>query len=85
MTARQSRRKAPRAAAQRQASASIKSPAARFSQSSEDVRDYIAEMAAGLAELALASQLDSLAVACDVVREIAEGNVSAEARLVRLS
>jgi hypothetical protein len=49
------------------------------------VRDYIAEMAAGLAELALASRLDSLAVACDVVREIAEGNVQAQARLLRVS
>jgi hypothetical protein len=54
-------------------------------QSSEEVRDYIAEMAASLAELALASRLDSLAVACDVVREIAQGNVTADARLVRLS
>ena len=42
-------------------------------------------MAASLAELALASRLESLAVACDVVREIAQGKVSAEARLIRTS
>jgi hypothetical protein len=42
-------------------------------------------MAAELAELAVAKHLDSLAVACDVVREIAQGNVSAEARLLKLS
>jgi len=51
----------------------------------EDVRDYIRDMAAGLAELAYASRLDALAVACDVVREIAEGNVTADTRLIRLS
>jgi hypothetical protein len=59
-------------------------PLARASPA-DDARDYIADMAAGLAELALANRLDSLAVACDVVREIAQGNVAAEARLVRLS
>jgi hypothetical protein len=42
-------------------------------------------MAASLAEMAYASRLDALAVACDVVREIAEGNVSADTRLIRLS
>jgi hypothetical protein len=51
----------------------------------EDVREYIGAMAAGLAELAYASELESLAVACDVVREIAEGNVDAQARVVGLS
>jgi hypothetical protein len=50
-----------------------------------DVRDYIRDMAASLAELAYASRLDALAVACDVVREIADGNVTAETRLIRLS
>jgi hypothetical protein len=55
------------------------------SDAAEDVRDYIRDMAAGLAELAYASRLDALAVACDVVREIAEGNVSTDTRLIRLS
>jgi len=50
-----------------------------------DVRDYIRDMAASLAEMAYASRLDALAVACDVVREIADGNVTAETRLIRLS
>jgi hypothetical protein len=51
----------------------------------DDVCDYIRDMAASLAEMAYASRLDALAVACDVVREIAEGNVSADTRLIRLS
>ncbi len=50
-----------------------------------EVREYIADMAAGLAELAYASRLEALAMACDVVREIAEGNMPADTRLVRLS
>lgn len=54
-------------------------------QMAADVRDYIGDMAAGLAELAYANKLDALAVACDVVREIAKENVTAEARLVRPS
>jgi len=55
------------------------------SHSPDEVRDYIADMAGSLAQLALASRLDSLAVACDTVREIAQGNVKAETRLVRPS
>lgn len=54
-------------------------------QMAADVREYIGDMAAGLAELAYANRLDALAVACDVLREIAEGNVSVDTRLVRLS
>ena len=69
----------------RAATASPHSPAKRRSHSPEAVRDYIADMAGSLAQLALASELDSLAVACDVVREIAQGNVRAEARLIRRS
>ena len=69
----------------RPATASVRQPAKHGAHSPEEVRDYIADMAAELAELALASRLDSLAVACDVVREIAQGNVAAEARIVRLS
>jgi hypothetical protein len=63
--------------------ASVRAPAKHPAHSPDEVRDYIAEMAGSLAQLALASQLDSLAVACDVVREIALGNVTAEARLLR--
>jgi hypothetical protein len=69
----------------RPAHASRPLPAKRRSQSPEAVRDYIADMAGSLAQLALASELDSLAVACDVVREIAQGNVKAQARLIRPS
>ena len=83
-----SQHKLARSAAQTHARSGLKRSAPvsqNVSKSAEDVRDYIADMAAGLAELALANRLDSLAVACDVVREIAQGNVAAEARLVRLS
>lgn len=55
------------------------------SETAAEVREYIGDMAAGLAELAYASRLEALAVACDVVREIAEGKVTSDARLVRLS
>jgi hypothetical protein len=48
----------------------------------KEVRDYVAAMAAELAELSVATGLDSLAVACDVVREIAEGNVNSQSRQV---
>lgn len=48
---------------------------AQEAKAQEKVREYIATMAVELAELAYLSQLDALAVACDVVREIAEGNV----------
>jgi hypothetical protein len=57
----------------------------RSARSEEDVREYIGAMAAGLAELAYASRLESLAVACDVVREIAEDANGAAARMLRLS
>lgn len=50
-----------------------------------DVREYIGAMAAQLAEMAFRSRLDSLAVACDVVREIAEGNVNSQTRQVESS
>ncbi|HZL32097.1 MAG TPA: hypothetical protein VFC54_13710 [Pseudolabrys sp.] len=49
----------------------------------DSVRDYIGAMAAELAQLAYHNQLDALAVACDVVREIAVGNVSSPARHMR--
>jgi hypothetical protein len=48
----------------------------------KEVRDYVAAMAAELAELAVGADLDSLAVACDVVREIAQGNVNSQSRQV---
>lgn len=54
-------------------------------QMAADVREYIGDMAAGLAELAYANRLEAVAVACEMVREIAEGNVSIDTRLVRLS
>jgi hypothetical protein len=87
MPTRQSQRKRARSRAQTDARVGLNpsAPVQRVSTSAEEVRDYIADMAAGLAELALANRLDSLAVACDVVREIAQGNVAAEARLVKLS
>jgi hypothetical protein len=88
MPTRQSQRKRVRSRAQTDARVGLKPSAPvrqSVSTSAEEVRDYIADMAAGLAELALANRLDSLAVACDVVREIAQGNVAAEARLVKLS
>lgn len=49
----------------------------------DNVRDYIGAMAAELAQLAYHNKLDALAVACDVVREIAVGNVSSPARHMR--
>jgi hypothetical protein len=55
------------------------------SETVADVREYIGDMAAGLAELASASRLDALAAACHVVREIAEGNVTIDTRIVGLS
>ncbi len=55
------------------------------SEAAAEVREYIGDMAAGLAELAYASRLEALAVACDVVREIAEGKLTPDTRLVRLS
>ena len=88
MPNRQSQRKLAPSAAQTHARGGLKRSAPlgqSVSKSAEDARDYMADMAAGLAEFALANRLDSLAVACDVVREIAQGNVAAEARLVRLS
>jgi len=48
----------------------------------EHVCDYIGTLAAELAELALHNRLDALAVACDVVREIADGNVKSHPRHV---
>lgn len=51
-------------------------------QQQKEVRDYVAAMAAELAELAVGADLDSLAVACDVVREIAQGNVNSQSRQV---
>ncbi len=47
-----------------------------------DVCEFIGAMAAELAELAYMSRLDTLAVACDVVREIAEGKVNSQSRQV---
>ena len=41
---------------------------------------YIETMAAEMAELAYSNNLDAVAVACDVVREIAAGNVRSKAR-----
>lgn len=46
----------------------------------DNVSDYIGAMAAELAQLANANRLDALAVACDVVREIAAGNVKSQSR-----
>ena len=48
----------------------------------KEICDYVAATAAELAELSVASGLDSLAVACDVVREIAQGNVNSQSRQV---
>lgn len=48
----------------------------------DDVRKYIAAMAGELAELAYRSGLDGLASACDVAREVAEGNVRSRTRHV---
>jgi hypothetical protein len=47
-----------------------------------EVGEYIREMAAELAELAYQNHLNALAVACDVVREIAAGNVNSHERHV---
>jgi hypothetical protein len=47
-----------------------------------EVGKYIQEMAAELAELAYQNHLNALAVACDVVREIAAGNVNSHERHV---
>ena len=88
MPTRRSPRKLARTAAHAHARGSLKKSAPvghSGSKSAEDAREYIADMAGSLAELALANHLDSLATACDVVREIAEGNVSAQARLIRYS
>jgi hypothetical protein len=43
--------------------------------SQDEIRDHIGAVAAELAQLANSNKLDALAVACDVVREIAAGNV----------
>ena len=48
----------------------------------KEVRDYVAAMAAELAELSVTAGLDALAVSCDVVREIAQGNVNSQSRQV---
>lgn len=48
----------------------------------ENVREFIGAMAAELAELAYASRLDALAVACDVVCEVAAGKVKSQGRHV---
>jgi hypothetical protein len=48
----------------------------------ESVREFIGAMATELAELAYSTELDALAVACDVVREIATGKVKSQNRRV---
>jgi hypothetical protein len=80
----------PKTKANRRASKLVVIPLSRARQSrgraqevkQQEVRDYVAAMAAELAELSVATGLDSLAVACDVVREIAEGNVNSQSRQV---
>lgn len=50
--------------------------------SRQEISDHIGQVAAGLAQLADLNKLDALAVACDVVREIAAGNVNSKARQI---
>jgi hypothetical protein len=47
-----------------------------------EVGEFIRAMAVELAALAYLNNLDALAIACDVVREVAEGNVNSHQRHV---
>jgi hypothetical protein len=48
----------------------------------QEICSYVGALADEMARLAYAHQLDALAVACDVVREIAAGNVSSKSRQI---
>lgn len=64
--------------------ASATSSSASSPKEREEVREHISIVCHELAELAYKHGLDSVAVACDVAREVAEGNVDAAQRQVDL-